>query len=246
MSLNAQETIASKLKLEQESLSEGINIKSYSSDNGMCKSAQFMKELSRKVQGIRLSGVGAHHHNGCAEVAINLVVYKARSMVIHAALHWPDAHVKDLWPLALNYAAYLYNIIPKQDSGLSPDEIWSGVTSNHEKLRVAQTWGCPAYVLDPKLQNGQKIPKWSPRSRRGQFLGVSPLHASTVGLIKNLKTGRLSPQFHVVYDSNFETVNSNSEDPPDIWTELITFSSFGSDYDDEYYVPKLDREWLTD
>ena len=49
-----------------------------------------------------------------------------------------------------------------------------------------------------------------------------------------------------MYDSNFETVNSNSDDPPDIWTELITFSSFRSDYDDEDYVPELDREWLTD
>ena len=81
-------------------------------------------------------------------------------MVIHADLSWPDAHVKYFWTLALNYSEYLYKIIPKQDSGLSPDEIWSGVTSNHEKIRVSKTWGCTAYVLDPKLQNGQTIPKW--------------------------------------------------------------------------------------
>lgn len=67
------------------------------------------------------------------------------------------------------------------------------------------------------------------------------LHAITIGLTNNLKTGRLIPQFHVVYDSNFKTVNSNSEDHPDIWKELITFSLFISDYDDEDYVLDIDR-----
>ena len=43
VSLGAQETIASKLKLEQEALSEGIQVKAYSSDNGVYTSSQFMK-----------------------------------------------------------------------------------------------------------------------------------------------------------------------------------------------------------
>ena len=70
----------------------------------------------------------------------------------------------------------------------------------------------PSYVLYPKLQNEIKIHKWSPRSIRGQFQGVSQLHASNVGLINYFKTGRLIHQFHVVYDSNFKTVNSKSEE----------------------------------
>ena len=105
VSLGAQETIASKLKMEQEALTEGIQVKQYSSDNGVYTSAEFMKELSRKGQGLRLSGVGAHHHNGVAEASIKLIVYKARAMVIHAALRWPEVHVKDLWPLAVSHSA---------------------------------------------------------------------------------------------------------------------------------------------
>ena len=36
--------------------------------------------------------------------------------------------------------------------------MWSGVIWNHEKIWVAQTWGCPAYVLDIKLQKNLKYP----------------------------------------------------------------------------------------
>ena len=61
-------------------------------------------------------------------------------------------------------------------------------------------------VLDPKLLDGKKLPKWDPRTRQGQYLGKSPDRASSVGLIKNLITGYVSPQFRVLYDSKFQIV----------------------------------------
>ena len=70
---------------------------------------------------------------------------------------------------------------------------------------------CPAYVLDPKLQNGKKLLRWSPRSKFGQFLGSSKYHAESVGLIRNLRTGKVSPQYHVVYDNHFTTVDSETQ-----------------------------------
>jgi hypothetical protein len=45
-------------------------------------------------------------------------------------------------------------------------------------------------------------------------MGSSPLHASTVGLICNLRTNHISPQFHVVYDNLFETMHVNAEETP--------------------------------
>ena len=72
------------------------------------------------------------------------------------------------------------------------------------------------------------------------------LHAHIVGLIHNLKTVRIGPQFNVVYDSNFETVNGNNETPPEIWTELIALNSFRSDYENEDYIPELDQEWFSE
>jgi hypothetical protein len=70
------------------------------------------------------------------------------------------------------------------------------------------TFGCPVYVLHPRLQDGHKVLKWQPRARRGQFLGYSMDHSSSIGLILNKDTGNISPQYHVVHDDYFTTVPS--------------------------------------
>jgi len=115
--------------------------------------------------------------------------------------------------------------------------------SNHKVLRNLHVWGCPAYVLDPKLRDGSKLPKWEPESKWGQFLGNSPIHASTVRLILNLQTGNVSPQYHVVYDDFYETVHSNEDEPPAEWSELFTLNRFNVEYEDEGYIPELANEW---
>ena len=60
----------------------------------------------------------------------------------------------------------------------------------------------------------------------------SPLHDSTVGLIRNLWTHKISPLFHVVYDDAFETVHSGDGAPPDLRPDLFIFNRFKSDYDE--------------
>ena len=89
---------------------------------------------------------------------------------------------------------------------MTPLEIFTGTKIDSSILRNEKVWGCPAYVLDAKLQDGKKLPKWEPQTRQGQYLGKSSAHASSVGLIRNLRTGYISPQFHVVYDNLFQTV----------------------------------------
>ena len=64
-------------------------------------------------------------------------------------------------------------------------------------------------------------------------MGISPLHASTVGLILNPKTNRLSPQFHCVYDDYFETVHSHNDQAPPIWEELVINQRFINDLEDD-------------
>lgn len=71
-------------------------------------------------------------------------------------------------------------------------------------------WGCPAYVLDPKLQDGKKLPKWKPRARRGMFLGYIQKHSSLLGRVLIIVTGYISPQCHVVYDDLFSTVTTTA------------------------------------
>ena len=153
---------------------------------------------------MEFSGVGSHHQNGIAERVIKTVTGLARAMLLHAIIMWLDQANLELWPFALEHAVYLWNHLPKQHSLLASLELFSGTKfSSYNPLRRAHVWGCPVYVLDPKLQDGKKIPKWTPRSRRGQYLGVSPVHSSTIGRILNLRTGYVSPQYHVVYDDSF-------------------------------------------
>ena len=50
--LTSMETIGGKLKFEREAAGVGVTVKSYSSDNGIYTSKEFMKELAEKGQGI--------------------------------------------------------------------------------------------------------------------------------------------------------------------------------------------------
>ena len=241
VSLGAAETLRSKNKLEREAMRHGIKIASYRGDNGVYRSAEFMADCEKKNQALDFSGVGAHHHNGTAERAIRTITTCARAMMIHAMIHNPNEVNLDLWPFAVKYAVYLWNKMPKEDGGKSPEEVFYSVISDHQHLRDAKVFGCPAYVLDPRLQDGKKIPKWSPRSRLGQFLGRSEVHAGTVGLIRNLRTGKITPQYNVVYDNHFTTVNAETHEDnvpvPEGFDKLFEFSrEYLFDDDDDAVV----------
>jgi hypothetical protein len=73
-------------------------------------------------------------------------------------------------------------------------------------------WGCPVYVLEAKLQNDQKLPKWNRRACLGQFVRFLDEHSSMVANVQHLTTWYISPQFHVVFDNLFETVNCTGVD----------------------------------
>jgi hypothetical protein len=166
-------------------------------------------------------------------------------MMIYAALRWPEHNKRNLWPLPLSHAVHLHNEIPSKESRLTPHKIWARSKSSFGALVHAHPWGCPLYVLQPQLQDGGKVPKWEPQSRQGQYMGASPLHASTVGLVQNLQTNHISPQFHVVYDDLFETVHASSSEAPASWPDLFTFNRFKSNFDDEDFVPTLPDKWST-
>jgi Reverse transcriptase (RNA-dependent DNA polymerase) len=254
--LTAGSTLQSKKQFEEFASNFGIKIKRYRADNVPFRSEAFLRNIADSNQTIDFSGVGAHHQNGVAERSIQTVTRWARAMLLHAVLMWPDHADLTLWPFALEQAVYLWNHLPRQDTRTAPLELFSSTRfpSYHHLWRL-HVWGCPAYVLDPKLQDGKKIPKWQPRSRRGQYLGVATDHSSTIGRILNLATGHISPQYHVVYDDHFTTVpNSESggmfhEAPFDAnkWETLVSSgleSVFDPD-DTEAPRPSLHDDWLS-
>jgi transposase InsO family protein len=249
-SLSATDTIRSKHIFEQQARGCGVEVEHYHTDNGVFTSKKFEEELTAERQSADRSATGAHHQNGNAERAIQTVQNMARAMMLHSSIMWTDEFDQSLWPYALDYSAWLYNHTPRQDSGLAPMEVFCGTKLECRYLRRAKVWGCPAYVLDPRLQDGQKIPKWEPRARRGQFLGFSRRHSSLVGLIRNMNTQYITPQFHVVYDELFTTVTSDqSHDMTETWIDLFKDSreSYieGHDETTDGPIPALHDHWLT-
>ena len=250
-SLSASESIKSMLKLEREAAESGVRIQSLHTDNGTFSSTEFMAYLASKRQAVTFSGVGAAHQNAVAERAIQTITYMARTMLIHAAMRSPsDTITANHWPMAMDYAAWVYNNLPKQDTGLSPNDLWSRskYTPIQETLARSHVWGAPTYVLEPKLQkSGIKIPKWAPRSRQGVFMGFSPRHSTLVTLILNLRTHSITPQYHVVFDDSFSSVHSSPQLAPKIWEELIT--SPGARFEvklDDQDEAELADEWLSE
>ena len=236
--LNTHETIESKTKFEQHCRDFGVLPQSYLSDNGSSfTSADYRVHLENFAQVTQLAGVGAHHHNGVAERSIQTVMSIARTMMLHAAIHWSEVADARLWPLAVQHAALLYNQMPNESTGLSPHDLFTKTRWPHSKFQDFHVWGCPVYVLDKTIADGKKLPRWDSRSKRQVFVGTSRKHASTVPLVLNLETGAITPQFHVVFDDWFAMVTSDPDKLPDFgspeWDKVFGDSTYQYIFDDD-------------
>ena len=200
------------------SLDYGGLISSYTADNGVFKTNKFMSHIREHNQKLSYCGVNANDKNGAAERAIQKVSEYARAIILYAACHWDQEVTSELWSTAVDYVMYLYNNLLNEQE-ISSADLFSEFTMPRYTLRDCHIWGCSVYVLDLALAAGKKLPRWQPCSRRGIFLESSPVHSSDLPLILNLRIGKISPQYHVVFDNNFTTVCSRPEytNPPWWW-----------------------------
>jgi hypothetical protein len=176
VSLGANETVMGKARFEQWLWDMAYaKVKHYHGDNGIFSAEEYCQECIDKGQTQFFSGVGAQHQNARAKRAIQTIMYMAHCFIVHSSLHWTDQGLDDilLWPFAVQHAMWLYNRVPNRFSGLTPSplELLTKSKADHHDLLCSHVWGCPAIVLDPKLQNDQKLPKWNRCARVGQFLG---------------------------------------------------------------------------
>ena len=90
----------------------------------------------------------------------------------------------------------------------------------------------------------------------GQFVGFSDEHSSLIAKVRNLLTNFISPQFHVVFDDKFNTIQNDAklEDTAldsiftdlfdtcwDYYGEELLDSTSGEQLDK---LPELNDEWL--
>ena len=241
----SSETLKSMLTFEREAAQVGITIEGYNTDNGVYTSKEIMGKMMDDKQTLRLSGVGAHHQNGPAENSIKNITRRAQIAMFHAALRWPEKYDKRLWPLAMSHAVHIHNHTPRRSDKYCPIELWTQTKSTHSHLTNTHPWGCPVHVLDPRLQDGNKIPRFNPRARLGIYMGISPLHASSVGVILNPTTNWLSPQFHCIYDDFFQTVSYTEQNPPPNWEQIIIDGKCESYFDDIDDAEMIEDNWET-
>ncbi|MHA7811762.1 MAG: hypothetical protein ACX933_18325, partial [Marinobacter adhaerens] len=229
--LSSHATLEAKLNYEASCRDNGVIVQSYLSDNGTAFTAdEYTKHLRDFRQISRFAGVGAHHHNGVVEQSIRTIMSIARTMLLHASLHWPDAITPVLWPQAVMHAIFLFNRVPEPSTGLSRIDIFTKTRWSQRRFHDLHVWGSPTYVLDKTISDGKKIPRWKPRSNRCVYLGMSASHASTVPLVLNPATGSITPQFHCVFDDWFTTIATSVDDLPDYnspeWLEMFGDSEY--------------------
>ena len=163
-------------------------------------------------------GVNAHHQNGKAENRVKDVTISTRTSLLHAAHRWPNVIHSSLWPAAMKNYINLRNSLPTK---FPPSQRIgkSIVTSRYNSsplsrffqsevepyLNNFKPFGYPVYVLEASLQSQKSHNEWYDRSKVGIFLCHSPLHARNVPLVLNTQTGNASPQFHCLFDPDFNT-----------------------------------------
>ena len=208
-STDAEETVKGKHVFERQCIEHNVHVQHYHCDNGIFRSKLFVDDCQQSGQSLSFCGVNAHHQNGIAERAIRTITVAARTMLLHANTKWPDVVKFDLWPFAVKVAMDLHNAIPtSRNEGITPDELFAGIEPrSHCRLNNYHVFGCPVFVLDESLQANNRIPRWEPRARQGVFLGFSSHHANTVAYVLNIRTNEISPQYHVVFDDMFQTVD---------------------------------------
>ncbi len=206
---DADSILAAKSDFERFSSTSNVTIRRYHCDNGVFADNAFRAACEASSQRITFCGTNDHHQNGIAERHIRDLRDIARSMLLYAQHHWPKVITPNLWGFALKYASILKQHTIHHKRKHSPLQLFSGIFDAHE-LPHFHTFGCPTYCLDTNLQAGNPQPnKWMDRSRLGIYLGASQEHATSVSLVLNPNTGLVSPQFHIIHDDSFSSVNND-------------------------------------
>lgn len=90
ISTGSKEAINAKHAFESMAKQHNREIKCYHTDNGIFACKEYRNSCIQQKQQTKFCGVNAHHQTGIAERHIRSITEKARTMLIHAMIHWPD------------------------------------------------------------------------------------------------------------------------------------------------------------
>ena len=165
----------------------------------------FQDSCDKNQQQLTFCEVAAHWQNRIAERFIGSIQNMANTILLHGMAYWPGTVTEGMWPFAVRHAVNFHNSSVWRNRQASPYKLFTGQDAPW-KLNDFRTFGCPVFVLDKKLQDGDSVKKWRARGWKGIYVGQSMVHASNVPLVYNIATTHVTPQFHLVFDEGFTTV----------------------------------------
>ena len=118
-----------------------------------------------------------------------------------------------LWPMAIDYCVYHhYHITCASAVMMALIDLILWTQAPHSNFKNIHIWGCPCCVLKLSLHDGHKLPKWKLCSQHAIFVSFSPCHSSLVLLVLNTHSGKILPQFHIIFDDWYTRVLSMGAD----------------------------------
>ena len=151
----------------------------------------------------------------------------ARTMMLHAAIHWTDVADACLWPMAVQHAVFLHNHMPNEYTGISPHDMFTRSRWEQRKFHALHVWECPVYCLKKRCTMARSFLSGSTMN-----MGLSAKHTSTALLVINLDSGYINSQFNIVFDDWFATMAASLESLPNFnspeWLRCLEIRSSSS------------------
>jgi hypothetical protein len=159
----------------------------------------------------------------------------ARSMLNHTISKWDKTITAELQPFTIQHAATIYNTTKRrsQDYDTSPWEQFTGERSKLDQNDMHSLF-CPVYVLDRRMQESTSPPKWTKRTTQKVYFGHLHHYSKSVPMIWDPQTKLVSPQFHVMFDDTFDTVQGPDSNVKHTETMDRLFKTNSYKYDDPF------------
>ncbi|EGD75302.1 hypothetical protein PTSG_12513 [Salpingoeca rosetta] len=137
---------------------------------------------------LRYSPPHVHEHNGLVERSIRTLKESAAAMLHTAPL---PQHLKDkLWSAALGHSAWVYNLLPHSQLGMSP---YQALFAKPSPLQHVRVFGCKAFVYDHVHTDKSKA--FPRRAMEGFYVGFDTRCNAHRIYVK--ATGRVRSSIHV-------------------------------------------------
>jgi len=233
---HATKLIRSKLDFETFAQRSNLKVHKICTDNGVYAAKAFQDSCAHSQQSLSFCAVGAHWKNGLAKRFIGTITQQARTILLHAMVKWPSCITEDFRTFALRHAVMVHSSSLKLGHGKSPFELFMGEQPPWS-LNNFGVFGSPVFVLQRKLQDGDSFSKWWARCWQGTYIGHSTCHASNVPLIYNPQTTHITPQFHIVHDEGFTSIDNTLDAMQDTFFQQLYDTASWLDPSDPTQLP---------